>query len=259
MRMAELAKTSGVARETIHFYLREGLLPRPEKGGRTVAYYGDEHLARLRTIRRLREEKYLPLAVIRRLLESPAATAERDVGLLADVLHLISPGDELGPAPSSDALAEAQRRRLLGPATRHDGARGRRGAGHAAAQTAASDGAQAAASPAPAERAQRTTSRPPPPMKVARSAAGDPAERRVLGVIEEALALEGTARRLTLDDLEVCASSLTTLVAREASLVFDAMFESADIGDAIAALRAGRPAVAHFIAAYRDLMLRRVV
>src|SRR3954464_14892508 len=89
MRMAELAARSGVARETIHFYLREGLLPRPEKGGRTVAYYGEEHLDRLRMIRRLREEKYLPIAVIRRLLESPAAAAERDVDVLADVLHII--------------------------------------------------------------------------------------------------------------------------------------------------------------------------
>src|SRR5277367_4667701 len=84
IRMAELAARSGVARETIHFYLREGLLPRPEKGGRTVAFYGEEHIERLRLIRRLREEKYLPIAVIRRLLESPAA-AERDVGVLADV------------------------------------------------------------------------------------------------------------------------------------------------------------------------------
>src|SRR5262245_60242936 len=88
MRMAELSARSGVARETIHFYLREGLLPRPRKGGRTVAYYDEEHLDRLRLIRRLREEKYLPLAVIKRLLESPAA-APHDVDALAEVLHII--------------------------------------------------------------------------------------------------------------------------------------------------------------------------
>src|SRR5258708_5855632 len=91
MRMAELARRSGVTRETIHFYFREGLLRRAEKGGLTVAYYGEEHLERLRIIRRLREEKYLPIAVIRRLLHSPAAAAERDVDVLADVLHLIAP------------------------------------------------------------------------------------------------------------------------------------------------------------------------
>ncbi len=37
LRMAELSARSGMPRETIHFYLREGLLPRPRKGGRTVA------------------------------------------------------------------------------------------------------------------------------------------------------------------------------------------------------------------------------
>ena len=46
---------------------------------------------------------------------------------------------------------------------------------------------------------------------------------------------------------------------REAELVFDAMFESGDVGGAIGALRSGRPAVARFITAYRDLMLRRIV
>jgi DNA-binding transcriptional MerR regulator len=211
--MAELARRSGVARETIHFYLREGLLPRPEKGGVTVAYYGEEHLERLRLIRRLREEKYLPIAVIRRLLQSPAASAERDVDVLADVLHLI-PLDEPPRPASAGALAEAEARRLLGPA--------RRGAAE----------------------------QPP---------GSDPAERRVLRVVDDALRLPGEARRLTLDDLGACAVSLTALVSREAELVFDAMFENGDVGAAIGALRQGRPAVARFIAAYRDLMLRRVV
>src|SRR5262245_66427053 len=87
MRMAELAMRSGVPRQTIHFYLREGLLPRPRKAGRTVAFYDDAHLDRLSMIRRLREEKYLPLAVIRRLFDAPAA-AERDVDALADVLRI---------------------------------------------------------------------------------------------------------------------------------------------------------------------------
>ena len=214
--MAELSRRSGVARETIHFYLREGLLPAPEKAGVTVAYYGEEHLERLRIIRRLREEKYLPIAVIRRILQSPAAAAERDVDVLADVLHLIPPDDEPRRPPSAGALAEAEARGLLGPA------------------------------PGPPER-DRGLDRT------------DPAEGRVLRVVDDALRLPDEARRLTLDDLSACATSLTALVAREAELVFDVMFESGDVGGAIGALRSGRPAVARFIAAYRDLMLRRVV
>jgi DNA-binding transcriptional MerR regulator len=73
MRMRDLEKASGVSRETIRFYIREGLLPEPDRTHRNSATYGDEHLARLLTIRRLKDERFLPLSVIRSLFagESP--------------------------------------------------------------------------------------------------------------------------------------------------------------------------------------------
>jgi DNA-binding transcriptional MerR regulator/tetratricopeptide (TPR) repeat protein len=209
LRMAELSARSGVARETIHFYLREGLLPRPRKGGRTVAYYGEEHLVRLRIIRRLREEKYLPLAVIRRLLDSPAAAAERDVDVLAEVLHIL-PTRDGAPVHSPAALREAEARGLFG-APRHG-----------------------------------------PP-------GGDLAEQRVLAAVEATLALPEAARELTFADLSVCAAGLSELVSREAAVFFEAVFQSGDLGASISALRSGRGAVARFVTAYRDLMLRRIV
>ena len=209
--MAELSARSGVPRETIHFYLREGLLPRPRKGGRTVAYYGEEHLDRLRAIRRLREEKYLPLAVIRRLLDAPVAAAERDVDVLAEVLDILPRDESPGPAPSAAAVREAAARGLLG-----------------------------ARSPAG-------------------SPGSDPAERRILGLVDEALAQGDAARSLTLADLEACAVGVEGLVAREAAIFFDAVLASGDLEGSIAALRSGRGTVARFITAYRDLMLRRVL
>jgi DNA-binding transcriptional MerR regulator len=208
--MAELSSRSGVPRETIHFYLREGLLPRPRKGGRTVAYYGEEHLDRLRIIRRLREEKYLPLAVIRRLLDTPAA-APRDVDVLAEVLDILPRDEGPGPAPSAAAVREAAARGLLG-------------------------------------------ARSPPG-----SPGSDPAERRILGLVDEALAQGDPARALTLADLEACAAGLEGLVAREAAIFFDAVLQSGDLEGSIAALRSGRGTVARFITAFRDLMLRRVL
>ena len=211
MRMAELALRSGVSRETIHFYLREGLLPRPRKAGRTVAYYDDDHLSRLKLIRTLREEKYLPLAVIRRLLDSPNA-AERDVDTLASVLHLTARA-EAGRKPSGEAIDEALRRGLLGPRD---------------ASASAAIG-------------------------------GDPAERRLVTIVEETLALDPTARDFTLKNLELVAHDQTAFVMREAELFFGTVLETADIGATIAALRAGRGLVARFIGAYRDLMLRRIV
>lgn len=70
MRMRELEKASGVGRETIRYYIREGLLPEPDRASRNSAFYSNEHVARLKAIKRLQEERFLPLAVIRSLLEA---------------------------------------------------------------------------------------------------------------------------------------------------------------------------------------------
>lgn len=70
MRMRELEKASGVGRETIRYYIREGLLPEPDRASRNSASYSEGHVARLRAIKRLQEERFLPLAVIRSLLDS---------------------------------------------------------------------------------------------------------------------------------------------------------------------------------------------
>lgn len=69
MKMAELERRSGVGRETIRYYIREGLLPEPERRARNVADYSDLHAQRLKTIKRLQEERFLPLDVIRRVLD----------------------------------------------------------------------------------------------------------------------------------------------------------------------------------------------
>ncbi len=68
MKMRELELRSGVGRETIRFYIREGLLPEPERRARNVARYEEAHVDRLRTIKRLQEERFLPLDVIKRVL-----------------------------------------------------------------------------------------------------------------------------------------------------------------------------------------------
>ena len=39
MKISELVKQTQVSKETIHYYIREGLLPRPRKLGKNVAEY----------------------------------------------------------------------------------------------------------------------------------------------------------------------------------------------------------------------------
>ncbi len=78
MRMRELEARSGVGRETIRFYIREGLLPEPARAARNSASYSEAHVTRLVAIKRLQEERFLPLAVIRGLLDRDDGTdAER--------------------------------------------------------------------------------------------------------------------------------------------------------------------------------------
>ncbi|MGQ9684561.1 MAG: MerR family transcriptional regulator [Anaerolineae bacterium] len=62
----ELAEAAQVPVRTIRFYISEGLLSGPGTRGKGASY-GEEHLLRLRLIRRL-TEAHLPLAEIRRRL-----------------------------------------------------------------------------------------------------------------------------------------------------------------------------------------------
>ena len=55
---------------TIRHYLREGLLPEPVKTSRNMAYYPPEFVDRIRLIKQLQEERFMPLRVIRELLDA---------------------------------------------------------------------------------------------------------------------------------------------------------------------------------------------
>ena len=69
LKMSELAERSGVSPATIKHYLREGLLPEPVRTSRNMAYYPPEFVDRLRLIKRLQEQRFMPLKAIRRVLE----------------------------------------------------------------------------------------------------------------------------------------------------------------------------------------------
>ncbi len=76
MRIAELAERAGISVRNVRFYHQVGILPRPELRGR-VGWYDEEHLARLRLVRRLQERGY-SLAAIADAVASqvPAVLAE---------------------------------------------------------------------------------------------------------------------------------------------------------------------------------------
>ncbi len=90
LRMSELAERSGVSAGTIKHYLREGLLGSDEEVVRTsrnMAYYPERFVERVRLIKRLQEERFMPLRVIRELIADDPERAARVIELEDRILE----------------------------------------------------------------------------------------------------------------------------------------------------------------------------
>jgi DNA-binding transcriptional MerR regulator len=130
LRMRELAEQSGVSAGTIKHYLREGLLGGDEdivRTSRNMAYYPPELVERIRLIKRLQEERFMPLRAIRTVLDEDPQRAEALVELEDRILERALARDERRvsaaevkrrydmPAEALDRLAEIG---ILTPNTR---------------------------------------------------------------------------------------------------------------------------------------------
>src|SRR5438067_5664758 len=91
--MSQLAEASGVSAATIKHYLREGLLPEPVKTSRNMAYYPPEFVDRIRLIKQLQEERFMPLRVIRSMLDEDPARARTLVELEDRILERAMAGE----------------------------------------------------------------------------------------------------------------------------------------------------------------------
>ena len=81
LRMGELAEASGVSAGTIKHYLREGLLPEPVKTSRNMSWYPPEFVERIRLIKQLQEERFMPLKAIKSVLDEDPGRARALVEL----------------------------------------------------------------------------------------------------------------------------------------------------------------------------------
>lgn len=120
LRMRDLTRETGLTRETVHFYIAQGLLPPGTKTGRNTAEYGRDHLERLQRIRELQSRHFLPLRAIKALLEDELTaehlTPEQEALLarvrstLPDLVQAsegnVSVAEVLGGRLSSRELAE---------------------------------------------------------------------------------------------------------------------------------------------------------
>lgn len=100
LKISQLANESGVPVATVRHYLREGLLPEGHKTSPNMAYYPPELVDRIRVIKQLQEERFLPLKVIKQLIEASNGDPSRLQALVAVEDRFL------------DRALEAERRRI---------------------------------------------------------------------------------------------------------------------------------------------------
>jgi DNA-binding transcriptional MerR regulator len=105
LRMGELAEASGVPAPTIKHYLREGLLPEPVKTSRNMAYYPPEFVDRIKLIKQLQEERFMPLRAIKSVLDEDPDRARALVELEDRILDRALAGER-----TRTSAAEARER-----------------------------------------------------------------------------------------------------------------------------------------------------
>ncbi len=99
LRMSELAERSGVSAGTIKHYLREGLLGSEREVVRTsrnMAYYPVEFVDRIQLIKRLQEERFMPLRVIRDVMAGEPERVSRLIELEDRILERAIEARETG-------------------------------------------------------------------------------------------------------------------------------------------------------------------
>ena len=105
LRMRELAAASGVSAGTIKHYLREGLLPEPVRTSRNMAYYPPDFVERIQLIKQLQEERFMPLKMIKRVIDDDPERTRALVELEDRVIERAAAGEE-----TRTSAAELRRR-----------------------------------------------------------------------------------------------------------------------------------------------------
>lgn len=115
LKMAELAEASGVSAGTIKHYLREGLLGSTDdvvRTSRNMAYYPPGFVERVRLIKRLQEDRFMPLKLIREVIDEDPERARALVEQEDRILERAVAHSDRAPRVSA---AEVRRRYDLPP------------------------------------------------------------------------------------------------------------------------------------------------
>ena len=101
--MRELERISGFSRATIGFYIKEGLLPAPEKSAKNMAYYGEKFILKLKLIKKLKDADF-SLTQMKQILNDDKTIL--DINPLLNSIHSINKLLPLGTADQPVTLKQ---------------------------------------------------------------------------------------------------------------------------------------------------------
>lgn len=99
LKIADLVEMTGFSKTTIHYYTREGILSKPIKTARTMAYYTKQHVDELKQISKLKDAGY-PIGFIKKMIRENTKASE---GLEAEEDRIITEENILKEASKSFA------------------------------------------------------------------------------------------------------------------------------------------------------------
>jgi DNA-binding transcriptional MerR regulator len=94
MKISELSRRTNVPKETIHYYVREGFIPRPRKRGKNVSDYDESFIERILLIKQIKDHFFLPLSHIKEIIKRQNKSPELSA-LLKLRIGYFSPLDQL--------------------------------------------------------------------------------------------------------------------------------------------------------------------
>ena len=104
-RMKDLCERTGLPRQAIHFYIQQGLLPQGHKTGRNMAYYDVALVPRIQRIKELQRTRFLPLKVIKSVLDESELDSTDETAASAIARALSDAGAQGETRRSSELLA----------------------------------------------------------------------------------------------------------------------------------------------------------
>jgi len=110
LKMKDLERATGVGREAIRYYIREGLLPEPERPERNVAWYDASFVERILLVKRLQSERFLPLSVIKGIVGDERHLSDNESQALNALDGKIVPAAERERPHPAETLAKLAKR-----------------------------------------------------------------------------------------------------------------------------------------------------